>query len=136
MPQSFHYNNDHCTYSLLFKCTILTKSAQIIFTYSRCWFGYAFNHLWFNKVNKTCVIGVLSKNIINTLSGSYFVDKIAACVCLYRQTINIKWLFVHMSGNKQSIWKWLVSNYSHWDKDVWDEEAKLAYVSHPTQKHM
>ena len=42
----------------------------------------------------------MGENIMNTLSGSYFVDKMVICLCFYLQTINIKWLFVHMLENK------------------------------------
>ena len=41
--------------------------------------GFAFKHSCFNKGNKTCFSAVLVET-------------------------NIKWLFVHMSGNKQSIY--------------------------------
>ena len=44
-----------------------------------------------------CFNGVLGENIINTLSGSCFVDKMDICLHLYPQTINIKWLYVNMS---------------------------------------
>ena len=50
---------------------------------------------------------LLVENIINTLSGSCLVYKMALCLCFYLQTINMKWLVVHMSGNMQSVWKWL-----------------------------
>ena len=45
----------------------------------------------------------LGENINTTLSGSCFVDKMVVCLHFYSQTIDIKRLFVHMSGNKQSI---------------------------------
>ena len=43
------------------------------------------------------------ENIINTWSGSCFVDKMAVCLHFYLQTITIEWLFAHMSRNKQSM---------------------------------
>ena len=55
-----------------------------------------------------CFCGaLLDTNIINTLSGSCFVDTMTVSLCLYLQAIYIKWLCGHMSGNKQSIRKWL-----------------------------
>ena len=53
-----------------------------------------------------CSIDVLLCGNINTIA-SRFVDKMAVCLFFYPQTINIKWLFVDMPGNKQSIRKWL-----------------------------
>ena len=50
----------------------------------------------------------LGENFINTLLGSCFVDKMSGLLTFFiTQAINVKWLFVHMSGNKKSIWTWL-----------------------------
>ena len=86
----------HVHLPLPFTGTILVKSAKIRFTYL---FGAK---RFFSGV-------LLGENIINTLSGSCFkfAEKMAVCLCLYPQASNIKWLFIHMSGNKQSIYKWL-----------------------------
>ena len=50
-----------------------------------------------------CFHGDLGESIIKTLSGSWLVEKMAVCLHFYPQTINIKWLFVNMSGNEQGI---------------------------------
>ena len=54
--------------------------------------------MWFSGVL------LLGENI-NTLSRSCFVDNIDdnVCLCFYLQTINIKWLYVHTTGNKQYV---------------------------------
>ena len=60
----------------------------------------------YGQCNKTCFSGFLLGENINT-PGSGFVDKVDVSLRSYLQTIIIKWLFVYISGNKQSIWKWL-----------------------------
>ena len=94
------------------------KSAEIIFVYlfGKWWFGYAFKHLWFNKSNTICLGCVfLCKNIINTVSGRCFDDKMVVSLCFYPQTINLKWSFVHLHGNKQSIkMMWFGRCMIHW----------------------
>ena len=35
-----------------------------------------------------------------------FYRSMGICLCFYPKPISIKWSFVHMYGNKQSIWKW------------------------------
>ena len=47
--------------------------------------------------------GILLGESINTLSGS--CTKQLVCLHFYLQTMHIKQLFVHMSGNKQSIYR-------------------------------
>ena len=43
---------------------------------------------------------------VNT-SSTYYQEVVFDNKWFYLQTINIKWLFVHMSGYKESIWKGL-----------------------------
>ena len=89
--------------------SIPVKAAKSIFAYlfGGWWFGYAFKQSWFNKSNGACFsVVILGENIINTSPGRRFIDKMAVCLHFYPQTINIKYLFIRMSGNKESIWKW------------------------------
>ena len=84
------------------KGIILAKSAQKLYL-PICLVddGFdAFKHLWFNKGHKSVPVVFWVK----ASSGSCGVDKMGVCLCLYLKTINIKQLFVHISGNKQSIY--------------------------------
>ena len=63
-----------------------------------------------NKSNKTWFSVVLDESIINTLSGSWFVNKMARYYIFNLQTIH-KIICPIRSRNKQFIWKWLSHVY-------------------------
>ena len=87
--------------------TAHATSAKFIFAslLGRWWFGYTCNHLWFNMGNNTCINGVLLGENINKSEMFCWQN---GCLFTFLHTINIKWLCVHMSGDMQSIWKWIV----------------------------
>ena len=72
--------------------------------FGRWWFGYACKHLGFNKGNK-CQCSLGWKHYQHIIRELGFFYKMAVCLCFYSQTINIKWLFIHISGNKQIVYE-------------------------------
>ena len=57
--------------------------------------------------NIVYLISVAKKNKTVIMARSINLAAIGDCLHCYLQNIIITWLFVHMSGNKQSIWKYL-----------------------------